>query len=44
MEEEKKEHNLKMKKMEIEMEQVFEQKVKEKLNKLKESEDEVSCE
>ncbi|KPM02775.1 septin-7-like protein [Sarcoptes scabiei] len=40
MEEEKKEHNLKMKKMEIEMEQVFEQKVKEKLNKLKESEDE----
>lgn len=42
MEEEKKEHDYKMKKMEIEMEQVFEQKVKEKLNKLKESEEEVS--
>ncbi|KAJ6220466.1 hypothetical protein RDWZM_006278 [Blomia tropicalis] len=40
MEEEKKEHDYKMKKMEIEMEQVFEQKVKEKLNKLKESEEE----
>lgn len=42
MEEEKKEHDMKMKKMEVEMEQVFEQKVKEKLNKLKESEEEVS--
>lgn len=41
MEEEKKEHDYKMKKMEVEMEQVFEQKVKEKLNKLKESEEEV---
>lgn len=41
MEEEKKDHDLKMKKMELEMEQVFEQKVKEKLNKLKESEEEV---
>lgn len=41
MEEEKKEHDLKMKKMEKEMEQVFEQKVKEKLHKLRESEEEV---
>ena len=42
MEEEKKEHDVKMKRMEIEMEQVFEQKVKEKLHKLKETEEEVS--
>ncbi|XP_075681019.1 septin-7-like isoform X1 [Dermatophagoides pteronyssinus] len=40
MEEEKKEHDVKMKRMEIEMEQVFEQKVKEKLHKLKETEEE----
>jgi len=38
MEEEKKEHALKMKKMEAEMEQVFEMKVKEKKQKLKDSE------
>lgn len=38
MEEEKREHVLKMKKMEAEMEQVFEAKVKEKLQKLKDSE------
>ncbi|XP_022235540.1 septin-7-like isoform X2 [Limulus polyphemus] len=38
MEEEKKEHDFKMKKMEKEMEQVFEMKVKEKMNKLKDSE------
>ncbi|KAF0310638.1 Protein peanut [Amphibalanus amphitrite] len=38
MEEEKREHELKVKKMEAEMEQVFEMKVKEKKNKLKESE------
>ena len=42
MEEEKRDHELKMKKMEAEMEQVFEMKVKEKRNKLKESEDDVS--
>lgn len=41
MEEEKKDHDVKMKKMEKEMEQVFEQKVKEKLQKLRESEEEV---
>ncbi|XP_073994313.1 septin 7-like protein pnut isoform X2 [Rhodnius prolixus] len=38
MEEEKREHVLKMKKMETEMEQVFEMKVKEKKQKLKDSE------
>ncbi|CAG2106973.1 unnamed protein product, partial [Medioppia subpectinata] len=38
MEEEKKEHQSKMKKMEAEMEQVFEMKVNEKVNKLKDSE------
>ncbi|XKL64276.1 hypothetical protein PGB90_004362 [Kerria lacca] len=38
MEEEKREHAMKMKKMEAEMEQVFESKVKEKKLKLKESE------
>lgn len=43
MEEEKREHVLKMKKMEAEMEQVFEAKVKEKLQKLKDSEADVSC-
>lgn len=42
MEEEKKEHEAKIKKMEQEMEQVFEQKVKEKLQKLKDSENDVS--
>jgi hypothetical protein len=41
MEEEKKEHEAKMKKMETEMEQVFEMKVNEKVNKLKESESDV---
>lgn len=43
MEEEKKEHEMKMKKMESEMEQVFEQKVREKMHKLKDSEVDVSC-
>lgn len=38
MEEEKREHDLKMKKMEAEMEQVFESKVREKEQKMKESE------
>jgi len=38
MEEEKKEHDNKMRKMETEMEQVFEMKVNEKINKLKDSE------
>lgn len=38
MEEEKREHELKMKKMEAEMEQVFDMKVKEKMQKLKDSE------
>ncbi|XP_070178246.1 protein peanut-like [Littorina saxatilis] len=38
MAEERQEHNLKMKKMEAEMEQVFEMKVKEKKQKLKDSE------
>ena len=42
MEEEKREHVTKMKKMEAEMEQVFEMKVKEKMQKLKDSESEVS--
>ena len=41
MEEEKKEHETKMKKMEAEMEQVFEMKVNEKINKLKDSEADV---
>ena len=38
MEDERREHVAKMKKMEAEMEQVFEMKVKEKKHKLKESE------
>ncbi|XP_054164960.1 septin-7-like isoform X2 [Oppia nitens] len=42
MEEEKKEHQTKMKKMEAEMEQVFEMKVNEKINKLKESESDLT--
>lgn len=42
MEEERREHVAKMKKMEMEMEQVFEMKVKEKVQKLKDSEAEVS--
>lgn len=42
MEEERREHVNKMKKMEMEMEQVFEMKVKEKVQKLKDSEAEVS--
>lgn len=42
MEEERREHVMKMKKMEAEMEQVFELKVKEKKQKLKDSEAEVS--
>ncbi|XP_075971763.1 septin 7-like protein pnut isoform X5 [Anticarsia gemmatalis] len=42
MEEEKREHDLKMKKMESEMEQVFEMKVREKRAKLKESEAELA--
>ena len=41
MAEEKKEHDAKMKKMEAEMEQVFEMKVKEKKQKLKDSEADV---
>lgn len=41
MEEERREHVMKMKKMEAEMEQVFEMKVKEKKQKLKDSEAEV---
>lgn len=41
MEEERREHVTKMKKMEMEMEQVFEMKVKEKIQKLKDSEAEV---
>lgn len=41
MAEEKKEHDNKMKKMEAEMEQVFEMKVQEKQSKLKESEADV---
>lgn len=42
MDEEKREHDLKMKKMEAEMEQVFEMKVKEKKQKLKDSEQELT--
>ncbi|XP_013134948.1 PREDICTED: septin-7 isoform X3 [Papilio polytes] len=42
MEEEKREHDLKMKTMESEMEQVFEMKVREKRAKLKESEAELA--
>lgn len=42
MEEEKREHDQKMKKMEAEMEQVFEMKVKEKKQKLKDSEIELT--
>lgn len=42
MEEEKKEHEVKMKKMESEMQHVFETKVAEKLQKLKDSEADVS--
>ncbi|XP_005178859.1 protein peanut-like [Musca domestica] len=42
MEEEKREHELKMKKMEAEMEQVFDMKVKEKMQKLKDSEIELA--
>lgn len=42
MEEEKRDHEAKMKKMEQDMEQVFEMKVKEKKQKLKDSEAEVS--
>lgn len=42
MAEEKREHDAKMKKMEAEMEQVFEMKVKEKKQKLKDSEADVS--
>lgn len=41
MEEERREHVMKMKKMEAEMEQVFDMKVKEKKQKLKDSEAEV---
>uniref|UniRef100_A0A0E9X741 Septin-type G domain-containing protein n=2 Tax=Anguilla anguilla TaxID=7936 RepID=A0A0E9X741_ANGAN len=41
MEEERREHVMKMKKMETEMEQVFEMKVKEKKQKLKDSEAEL---
>jgi len=41
MEEERREHMMKMKKMEAEMEQVFDMKVKEKKQKLKDSEAEV---
>lgn len=41
MEEERREHVTKMEKMEMEMEQVFEMKVKEKIQKLKDSELEV---
>lgn len=42
LEEEKREHDNKMKKMETEMEQVFEMKVREKRQKLKDSETDVS--
>lgn len=42
MEEEKRDHEAKMKKMETEMEQVFEMKVREKKQKLKDSEADVS--
>lgn len=43
MEEERRDHVSKMKKMEQEMEQVFEMKVKEKLQKLRDSEAEVNA-
>lgn len=43
LEEEKREHDNKMKKMEIDMEQVFEMKVREKKQKLKDSETDVSA-
>ena len=42
MEEERRDHEAKMKKMEQEMEQVFEMKVKEKTQKLKDSETDVT--
>lgn len=42
MEEEKREHEIKLQKMEVEMEQVFEMKVREKKQKLKDSEADVS--
>jgi len=42
MDEERREHVQKMKKMEAEMEQVFEMKVKEKMQKLRDSENDVS--
>lgn len=42
MEEERKEHEVKMKIMEQELEQVFEKKVEEKMQKLKDSEADVS--
>ncbi|CAH0545907.1 unnamed protein product [Brassicogethes aeneus] len=42
MDEEKREHDVKMKKMEAEMEQVFEMKVREKKQKLKDSEAELT--
>lgn len=42
MDEEKREHDIKMKKMELEMEQVFEMKVREKKQKLKDSEAELT--
>lgn len=42
LEEEKREHDNKMKKMETDMEQVFEMKVKEKKQKLKDLETDVS--
>jgi len=41
MEEEKKNHDLKMKKMELEMEQVFESKVKERGQRIIDSEKDV---
>lgn len=44
MEEERRDHVSKMNKMEQEMEQVFEMKVKEKLQKLRDSEAEVNNE
>ena len=44
MADEKKDHVKKLKKMEAEMEQVFEMKVKEKMLKLKDSEVDVSIE
>jgi septin 7 len=43
MEEEKRDHSMKLKKMEADMEQVFETKVREKKQKLRESEADVSC-